>query len=50
MEQSGADAQRLVKRVQREGWRGCKAYFNAYVDGATGELVVQDAVLPTQSW
>lgn len=47
---SGGDAQKLVKRVQREGWRGCKAYFNARVDADTGELLVLDAVLPTQTW
>lgn len=51
VEQSGGgDAQKLVKRIQKEGWRGCKAYFNAFVDAGTGELVVQDAVLPTQTW
>ncbi len=39
-----------MKRVQREGWRSCKGYFNARVDAETGELLVQDAVLPTQTW
>lgn len=46
---AGADAQQLVKRIKREGWRGCKRYFNARVD-ANGDLLVQDAVLPTQTW
>ncbi|PSC73066.1 ankyrin [Micractinium conductrix] len=49
-ESSGDDAARLAQLVRTKGMLGQKAYLSAYSDTATGELVLSEAVLPTQPW
>ncbi|KAL4425269.1 hypothetical protein ABPG75_009285 [Micractinium tetrahymenae] len=44
-------ARKLGQLVRQRGFRGQKAYFNAYYDQEAEELVViSDAMLPTQPW
>ena len=49
-ESSGDDAARLAQLVRTKGMLGQKSYLSAYSDTATGELVLSEAVLPTQPW
>lgn len=50
-ETGGADARRLAALVRGKGIRGQKAYFPAFQDAASKELVViSGAMLPQQTW
>jgi len=51
VDQDGSpDVKRVTEIIKRRGWNGIKGYFLAHQDGASGELVLSDAILPTQAW
>lgn len=45
------DSELVAKLIQDKGAAGgCKAYFKAYVDQSTQQLVIVPTVLPAQVW